>query len=80
MNFLEALRAGRPIRRIAWLKHPPVADGKAEAMRMVLDAFWAYPRPVVVHPRESAWIALSTGDPITLRRDDYLASDWETMP
>jgi hypothetical protein len=80
MNFLDALRSGRPMRRASWTKHPPVAAKQEEGARLLVESLWVYPRLLIENDRESAWLSLSNGQPMALRRHDYLAEDWEPMP
>ena len=68
------------MRRGAWAKHPPVPAANEDVMRLILEAMWVYPRVLIENETESAWIILSSGKPLPLRRPDYLAEDWECMP
>ena len=68
------------MRRSAWAKHPPVPAMNEDMMRLLLEALWVYPRVLLEDDSESAWIMLSSGKPLPLRRPDYLSDDWEVMP
>lgn len=82
-SFLWALRQGRPMRRLAMLKHPPTGDeAEAAEFRRLMDHWWWY--PVVQLPADAVhitvWQNLANGRRNTMTRYDYLATDWEVMP
>lgn len=71
MNFLDALKSGRPMRR----KIGTLAIGTPDAEWLALGYDGA--NDVVGTPR---WREIRSGKAIGLRRADYEAADWETLP
>ncbi len=78
MDFLSALKSGRPIRRVVWLQWGPQSD--PELLQKKLAASWAFLRVVRTGDRESAWLNIGSGELMAMGVDDYLADDWEVMP
>lgn len=91
VDFLTALRSGRPIRRRTWITMGPLA-AKDEGLAILAQHWWIYPRVLFpsttlpngqkVHAEEgkSIFVCLANGQIMTLTLDDHLASDWEVMP
>lgn len=96
MNFLEAIKTGRPIRRASWFTDSGIREqAEAQGMpiaevlfpkpsidvkKMLRESAWLVCRIIVQQDGESAWMWTYTGRFATLRTIDYLADDWEVMP
>ncbi len=78
-TFGWAVRQHRPMRRAAWLKHPPVGARNEEAVRAIVENAWVYLRVLVDGPKESRWIWITSGLPMQLVFADYVGCDWEVM-
>lgn len=78
-TFGWAVAKRRPMRRAAWLKHPPQPAKTEDFVRELVEHTWVYLRPLVEHATEARWIWLTTGKPINLNFQDYNASDWEVL-
>lgn len=86
VDFIAALRSGRPFRRRAWIATGPVS-GDREDLAVALEAhYWIYPRVLMRKSvgdgviTESIFVTLFDGQPRTLMLPDFLADDWESMP
>lgn len=80
LNFLEALLVERPIRRASWTKVGPQRPALEAVVEAFMQASWLVPRIATQKEGESIWVNLATGQLMALRRDDYLAMDWEVLP
>lgn len=79
MTFLDAMAHQRPMRRKAWLARGPVPPKDEANNRILVNNTWMYPRFIVEKEGETCWININTGNPLSLCRIDYEASDWEVM-
>jgi len=88
LDFLSALRSGRPFRRRVWVARGPTADGvSAITQEKLMQHVWLYPQilfPLVNDELQiggpSIFRNIATGKLAPLTLPDYLATDWEIMP
>lgn len=88
LDFLSALRSGRPFRRRVWVARGPAADDVSTVTQeKLMQHVWLYPQvlfPVAAGKLQiagpSIFRNIATGELAPLTLPDYLATDWETMP
>jgi hypothetical protein len=87
VDFLTALRSGRPFRRRIWVVIGPTADPmRADFQDGIIQHNWIYPRTmfptaaVAAGLTESIFVNLMTGRICSPTLSDLLATDWESMP